>query len=154
MAKKIKAEVKSDNIVFVGFQYCVAWVRANRGLAIAAAVVVVCIILAGWGFAAFESNKDERAQYALSQGISSFQQYTLTRNEEALGKAETEFGRVAKIGSGSVKDVARLYLARIAVAKGNKEQAQSLYSEIVRKSSSDVVRKLAQDALQDLQKKQ
>jgi len=53
-----------------------------------------------------------------------------------------------------VKDVARLYLARIALAKGNKERAQSLYSEIVRKSSSDVVRKLAQDALQDLQKKQ
>ncbi len=154
MAKRIKEELKSDNIVFVGFQYCVAWVKANRGLAIAAAAIVICIVLAGWGFAAFESSKDERAQYALSEGIRSFQQYTLTRNEEALGKAETEFGRVAKIGSGSVRDVARLYLARIALAKGNKEGAKSLYDEIARKSSSDVVRKLAQNALQDLQKKQ
>ena len=154
MAKRTKEEVKSDNIVFVGFQYFVTWVKANRGLAITAAAIIVCIVLAGWGFAAFESNKDERAQYALSQGIRSFQQYTLSRNEEALGNAETEFGRVAKIGSGSVRDVARLYLARIALAKGNKEQAKSLYGEIEKKSSSDVVRKLAQDALQDLQKKQ
>ena len=154
MAKKAKEELKSDNIVLVGFQYFVAWVKAHRGLAIAAAVIVVCIVLAGWGIAAFESSKDERAQYALSQGMRSFQQYTLTRNEEALGKAETEFGRVAKIGSGPVRDVARLYLARIAVAKGNKEGARGLYSEMARKSSSDVVRKLAQNALQDLQKKQ
>ncbi len=154
MAKKVKEELKSDNIVFVGFQYCVAWIKANRGLAIAGAAIVICIVLAGWGFAAFESNRNERAQYALSQGMRSFQQYTLTKNEEALGKAETEFGRVAKIGSGSVRDVARLYLAKIALVKGNKEGARSLYSEIAKKSSSDVVRTLAQNALQDLQKKQ
>ena len=154
MAKKIKAEVKSDNIVFVGFQYCVAWVKANRGLAIVGAAVVICLVLAGWGYAAFESSKDERAQYDLSQGIRSFEQYTFTKNDEALGKAEAEFAHVAKIGSGSVRDVAKLYLARIALARGDKEKARSLYGEIARKSSSDVVRELAQNALQDLQKKE
>jgi len=154
MARRVREEPKSDNLVFVGFQYCVAWLKANKGLATAAAIVVVCIILAGWGYAAFEASKNERAQYALSQGMSSFQQYAITKNEDALGKAEADFGRVVKIGSGSVRDVAKLYLARIALAKGDKERARSLYGEMARKSSSDVVRKLAQNALQDLQKKQ
>lgn len=154
MAKSIKEETKSDNIVFVGFQYCVAWIKANRGVAIAGAAVIICIVLAGWGYAAFESSKSERAQYALSQGMRNFQQYALTKNEEALGKAETEFGQVAKIGSGPVRDVAKLYLARIALAKGEGEKARILYGELARKSSSDVVRKLAQKDLEDLQKKQ
>ena len=154
MARTVREEPrKSDNLVFVGFQYCVAWIKANKELALGGAAVVVCIILAGWGYAAFEASKAERAQYALSQGMRSFQQYTVTKNNEALGKAETEFGQVAKIGSGSVRDVARLYLARIALAKGDKEKARSLYSDVAKKSSSDLVRKLAQDALQDLQKK-
>jgi len=152
MAKNTKEEPKSVNLVFEGFQSCVAWVKANRGSAIAGVVVIICIVLAGWGYAAFESSKDERAQYDLSQGMSNFEQYTFTKNDEALGKAEAEFGHVAKIGSGSVRDVAKLYLARIALAKGDKEKARGLYSEIERKSSSDVVRKLARKALQDLQK--
>ena len=154
MARKTKEEPKSDNVVFVGFQSFVVWLKANRGLAIAGAVVVICIVLAGWGYAAFESSKDERAQYDLSQGMSDFEQYTFAKNNEALGKAETEFGHVAKIGSSSMRDVAKLYLARIALAKGDKEKARSLYNEVATKSSSDVIRKLARNALQDLEKKE
>ncbi len=154
MAKKIIEQPKSDNIVFTAFQYTVAWVKANRGTAIAAAAIFVCIVLLGWAFAAYQANRAERAQYDLSQSIRSFQEYTATKNGEALNRAEAQFGKMAKHDSGAVRDVANLYLARIAVAKGNTAEATKLYGELSKKSSSDVVQKLAQNALQDLQKKQ
>ena len=154
MAKRAKEEPKNDNVFYTYFHESLAWVKANRRTAIAAAAAIVFVLLCSWAYAAYESSRDERAQYALSQAMKSFEEYTFTKNGEALNRAEAEFTKVGKIGSGTVRDVANLYLARISLAKGNREDAKNRYTQLARKSSSDVIRKLARNALQDLQKTQ
>jgi hypothetical protein len=150
---KIKEEIKKPDPLLSIFQYATDWVRANTRTCIIAAIAVVVVGLAAWGYGAYKASENEKAQYTLSQGIRSFQEYALTGKGDALSSAETSFKGVAKEGPGDARSIARLYLARIAAMKGNKEEARKLYSEIAKKSSNDTVRKLSESALQGLEKK-
>jgi hypothetical protein len=151
MAKKTRVETKKPDALLSGFQYCITWVRRNARTSILIGVVIVCLGLAGWGLAAYQAIKDEKAQYTLSQGITSFEEYAATMKGDGLSKAEKSFKSLAKGSPAGIRDVAKLYLARIATMKGNKEEARALYAEVAKKPSSDVVRKLSESALKDMQ---
>ena len=105
------------------------------------------------GSCAYQARKDEKAQYTLSQGIRSFEEYSATMKGDALSKAEASFKSLVKESPPGIKDVARLYLARIATMKGNKEEVRALYAEVAKKPSNDVVGKLSENALKDMQQK-
>ena len=131
------------------FQHAAEWMRGHRTTCIAAAVAVVLVVLAVWGYAAYRTGEDEKAQYALFQGMNSFRDYTVNPKGDGLSKAEASFKKVAEENSGGLRDVAKLYLAKIAAIKGSKEQARSLYAEIDKKPSNDVVKKLAETGLRE-----
>jgi predicted negative regulator of RcsB-dependent stress response len=146
MAKRT-AETKKPDAVFTAFHFCVTWLTSNVRTAVIGGVVIICLILAGWGLAAHQARKAERANYTLYQGIKSFDEYVLTGKEDGLPKAEENFRRLIKSSPSGVKDVAKLYVARIATMKGKPDEAKALYTEVAKKPSNDIVKKLAENAL-------
>jgi len=144
-------KTKKPDALLSAFQYCITWVRNNARTSIFIGVVIVCLGLAGWGLAAHQMSKDEKAQYTLSQGIRNFEEYAITMKGDGLSKAEKSFKSLAKESPAGIKDVAKLYLARIATMKGNKEDAKALYAEVAKKPYNDVVKKLSESALKDMQ---
>ncbi len=152
--KNIRQEIKKPDLFVTTFQSSVEWVTNNTKICIIAAVIVVVLGLAGWGYAAYRSSKDDRAQYLLSRGMRSYQEYALGQKKDALASAEENFKKALTEGSGGTRDIAKLYLARISAVKGMKNEAEAAYNELAAKSSSDVVRNLAQSSLSELKKKQ
>lgn len=128
------------------------WIKANLRIFVIGIVIVVLLGLSSWAFVAYKAGKNERAQYLLATGITKFQEYLLAKKTDSLSKAESDFTQVAKIGSAGPRDAARLYLARIAAVKGNKEEAKALYEGVARNPSSDVIKKLAETGLSDIAK--
>jgi hypothetical protein len=148
--RKIREELKKEDFFLSAFEKWKRWIRENLRACIIGAAVVVLLGLSGWAYAAYQASKDERSQYVLATGIASFQEYAMANKTDALPKAEASFREVAKNGSDGLRDAAQLYLARIAVIKGNREEAKSLYSRIARKPANDVVKKLAETGLQNV----
>lgn len=151
--RKIKEEIKKPDILLSAFQHFLIWIKANTKICVVGAIVIIAFGLSAWGYAAYRASEEQKAQYALFQGIRGFQEYSLTNKGDALSGAESSFKRVAKEGPRGIRNVAKLYLARIAALKGNKQEAKTLYGEIARKSSNDVIKRLSETALQDLEKK-
>jgi hypothetical protein len=150
--KKAKEELKREDFLLSAFDKTKVWIRNNLRVFIIGIAVVVFLGLSGWAFAAYKAGKSERAQYLLATGIAKFQEYSVAKKADSLPKAENDFKQVVKIGPAGPKDAARLYLARIAITKGNKEEAKALYEGVARNPSSDVIKKLAETGLSDLAK--
>lgn len=153
MAKKT-VEAKKPDVMLTAFHFCVTWLTDNVRTAVIGGIVIVCLVLAGWGLAAHQERKAERANYTLYQGIKSFDEYVLTGKGDGLSKAEESFRRLLKNSPSGVKDVAKLYVARIAMMKGKPDEAKALYAEVARNPANDVVKKLSENALGAMQKKQ
>jgi hypothetical protein len=152
MAKKIKVETKKPDLLYSSLQYCLDWIRNNAQTSILIGVVILCLVGAGFGLAAYQSSKNEKAQYGLSQAIRNYEE-GVNGKGDGLAKAEEDFKGLTKSAPAGIKDVAKLYLARIALTKGKTDEAKALYSEVSRKPSNDVVKRLSDNALKDLQKK-
>jgi hypothetical protein len=147
--KKMKQEIRKPDMLQSAFQQTLEWTKGHRAVCIAGAVAVILVILVVWGYAAYRTEENEKAQYALFQGMNSFRDYTVNPKGDGLSKAEASFKKVAEENSGGLRDVAKLYLAKIAAIKGMKEQARKLYAEIDKKPSNDVVKKLAETGLRE-----
>jgi hypothetical protein len=152
--KKMKQEIRKPDLLQTTFRRVLEWTNGHRTACIAAAAALVLVVLAVWGYTAYRTGENEKAQYALFQGMNSFHAYTVDPKSDGLSKAEGSFKKVAGESSGGLRDIARLYLARIAAIKGMKEQAGSLYAEINKKPANDVTKKLSEIGLQESGKKE
>jgi hypothetical protein len=150
--RRVKEELKKQDALQSAFQIWKIWVSQNTKVFIIGCCLVVAIGLGVWGFAAYRANKDNTAQHQLALAIRSFEEYLITSKAEALPTAETAFKQVAKDGTQGIRDVARLYLAQIATIKGQKSEAKNIYGQLSTGRTNDVVRKLAETALQDIDK--
>lgn len=150
--RKLREELKREDFLLSTFEKSKIWVRENVRNVIIGTIVVVLLALSGWAFAAYKAGKNDRAQHLLATGISKFQEYEMANKADALPKAEADFKEVVKNSSDGPRDAAQLYLARIAVAKGNKEEAKALYRRIVQKPSNSIVKKLAETGLLNIEK--
>jgi hypothetical protein len=147
--KTKKEEEKKADAFQSAFQRTADWVKGHRAACIAGVVAAVVVAIVLWSYAAYRTGKDERAQYALTQGMNSLQEYAANPKGDGLSKAEGSFKELAQESSGGLRDVARLYLAKIAAMKGMKEPARRLFAEINNKPSNDVVRSLAEIGLRE-----
>jgi len=150
----MKQEIRKPDIFQTTFQGVLEWTKGHRTTCIGGAVALVLVVLAVWGYAGYRTGENQKAQYALAQGMNFFRDYTVNPKGDGLSKAEGSFKQVAGESSGGLRDIARLYLAKIAAIKGMKEQARSLYAEINKKPANDVVKKLSEIGLQESGKKQ
>ncbi|MGD0489240.1 MAG: hypothetical protein ABSB94_18895 [Syntrophorhabdales bacterium] len=152
--KKMKQEIRKPDFFQTTFRLVLEWSKGHRTACIGAAVALVLVVLAVWGYAAYRTGENEKAQYALFEGMNSFRAYTVDPKSDGLSKAEGSFEKVAGESSGGLRDIARLYLAKIAAIKGMKEQAGRLYAEINKKPANDVIKKLSEIGLQESGKKE
>ncbi len=150
----MKQEIKKPDFLQTTFQGALEWTKGHRTACICGAVAVLVVVLAVWGYAAYRAGENEKAQYALLQGLNGFREYSVDPKSDGLSKAEASFKKVAGESSGGLRDIAKLYLAKIAAIKGMKEQARSLYAEINRKPANDVIKKLSEIGLQESGKKE
>ena len=146
--KKMKQEIRKPDVFQTTFQLVLEWAKGHKTVCIAGAVAALLVVLAVWGYGAYRTAEDEKAQYALLQGMNSFRAYTVDPKSDGLSKAEGSFRKVARESSGGLRDVARLYLAKIEAMKGMKEEARRLYAEINKNPSNDVMKKLSAMGLQ------
>ncbi len=147
--KKMKQEIRKPDFFQIAIQRTLEWTRGHRVACIAGAVAALLVVLAVWGYGAYRAGQDEKAQYALVQGMNSFRAYTVDPKSNGLLKAQESFKKVAAESSGGLRDVARLYLAKIDAIIGMKGEAQLLYAEINKKPSNDVVKKLSEIGLRE-----
>ncbi len=147
--RKFKEEEKKTDPFQAATKMSVDWIKAHQSACIAGLVVLVVVVALVWSYGAFRGARNDRAQYALVQGINSFSEYQANPKGDGLSKAEASFKKVTEESSGGLKDVAKLYLARIDLLKGMKEPAKQLYSEIDKKPSNDVTKSLAEMGLRE-----
>jgi hypothetical protein len=151
MAKKHKRdELREPDAVTKAFQSSLEYIRNNSRKCIAIGAGIVCVILIVLGYFYYENKRNERVQYTLSQAVAAFESYTLSGKQEHLKLAEDNFQSLAKERFKRTDSVARLYLGRIALLKGNKDEAAKLFAEVVKDSPGPLLTSLAQQALDSL----
>jgi hypothetical protein len=150
--KTIKDDLKKEDLFFSTFDKCKAWVSENTKTTVVGVVVVVALFSLGWAYASYLSGKHDSVQSTLAGAIRNYQEYAVSKKADALSKAEAAFKKVEKDGSGGVKDIARLYLAKIAAIQGKKAEAKALYDRVAKSPADQITKKLAETGLQGITK--
>jgi hypothetical protein len=117
--------------------------REHAALCVAAGRGSLLVLAAGWGYAAYRASQDEKAQYTLGQGMAEYERALADPKAHDFSKAEASFTKVRETGSAGLRDIAKLYLARIALQKGMPREAAKIYAEVVKKPANEGVRRLS-----------
>jgi predicted negative regulator of RcsB-dependent stress response len=148
--KKIVAEAKKPDIVVTSVEASLNWIKANPKPFCMGGAVVIALVGLFFGFRLYESRKDERVQYLLSQGLRSYQEYALAGQQDSLTKAESTFRELLREKPKGADDIARLYLGKISRAQNKVEEARTYYAQVAQGAADPLIKKFASSALQEL----
>lgn len=127
--------------------------RANQRLLLTLTVALLGIVLIGFGIFFYRSNREQKAQAALGAAIDTVDSPLIQPGQpqqdprakfrtepERNTAAETQFHNVQKNFSGTdAADVANLYLARMAGARGDTATARKLLQEFINEHPKHVL---------------
>jgi predicted negative regulator of RcsB-dependent stress response len=154
MAKKQTKElIKKPDFLIVFVETAYIFIKNNLRNFIIGIVIFFVAALSVYGYTVYSSKQEEKAQSTLFQGIRSFEEYSQTGKQESLTNAENVFQTLIKEKRGKAYQIARLYLATIYTMQGKTEEARALYREIMKNSPDTILKTLAEQALQGLEKK-
>jgi len=154
MAKKQTKElIKKPDFLIVFVETAYIFIKNNLRNFIIGIVIFFVAALSVYGYTVYSSKQEEKAQSTLFQGIRSFEEYSQTGKQESLTNAENVFQTLIKEKRGKAYQIARLYLATIYTMQGKTEEAKALYREIMKNSPDTILKTLAEQALQGLEKK-
>lgn len=154
MAKKQTKElIKKPDFLIVFVETAYIFIKNNLRNFIIGLVIFFVAALSVYGYTFYSSKQEEKAQSTLFQGIRSFEEYSQTGKQESLTNAENVFQTLIKEKRGKAYQIARLYLATIYTMQGKTEEARALYREIMKNSPDTILKTLAEQALQGLEKK-
>jgi predicted negative regulator of RcsB-dependent stress response len=154
MAKKQTKElIKKPDFLIVFVETAYIFIKNNLRNFIIGIVIFFVAALSVYGYTVYTSKQEEKAQSTLFQGIRSFEEYSQTGKQESLTNAENVFQTLIKEKRGKAYQIARLYLATIYTMQGKTEEARGLYREIMKNSPDTILKTLAEQALQGLEKK-
>jgi hypothetical protein len=151
--RKIREEVTKSDILLRTIERTADWVKGHLRLCIIAACIVAVLVGSAYAYKLYDTGQDDKAQYLLSEAIGAFEEAQATGKEEALTKAE---GLLNKLGAGNRRgpsDVARMYLGKLYVLKGQNDKAVALYKDLSANGSSDLIRQFSESALKQIEKK-
>ncbi len=154
MAKKQTKElIKKPDFLIVFVETAYIFIKNNLRNFIIGIVIFFVAALSVYGYTVYSSKQEEKAQSTLFQGIRSFEEYSQTGKQESLTNAENVFQTLIKEKRGKAYQIAKLYLATIYTMQGKTEEARTLYREIMKNSPDTILKTLAEQALQGLEKK-
>jgi predicted negative regulator of RcsB-dependent stress response len=154
MAKKQTKElIKKPDFLLTFIETVYIFIKNNLRNFIIGIVIFFFAALSVYGYTIYSHKQEEKAQETLYQGIRSFEDYSQTGKQESLVNAENVFQALIKEKRGKAYHIANLYLATIYTMKGKAEDAKALYQEVVRNSPDTILKTLAEQALQGLEKK-
>jgi predicted negative regulator of RcsB-dependent stress response len=154
MAKKQTKElIKKPDFLIKFIETAYVFIKNNLRNFIIGIVIFFVAALSVYGYTMYSSKQEEKAQATLFQGIRSFEEYSETGKQESLTNAENVFQALVKEKRGKAYQIARLYLATIYTMQGKAEEAKALYQEIMKNSPDTILKTLAEQALQNLEKK-
>jgi hypothetical protein len=152
-ARKTKELVRKPDLLLISIEKAYTFVRSNLKFFVAGFIVFVSVVGAVYGYTIYTQNQEEKAQSALFKGIRNLEEYNRTGEEESLASAENTFQTLIKQKQGKAYHIAKLYLATIYAQKGKTDEAKNLYREIATKSPGAMLKALAEQALQNLERK-
>lgn len=150
--KKHKEIVHKPDVVITTIEFAMQFIRNNLKQCIAGFVLLLIAITFGYAYFLYAKNQYDKTQYHLSQGMRSFDEYSMNGKKEELEKAETIFNDVAQKKKGESYYIAKLYLAKINYVRGKSEDAEKLYREVLGGTSNITLKTLSEKALQHIDK--
>ncbi len=152
MRRLTRKKLKQDEFVTVVDQ-AMDWVQDNWKPLVIALVGVCVVFLGWWGIASWKGHREAAASYAVNEAVSIYQADEAAGSPKAkdLKAIEKKFENIVKRYGGTDQgDVARLYLARIALETKNTNRARRLLDTIARRHRGDAIGRVAMLDLIDL----
>jgi hypothetical protein len=154
MKKKDKEIIQKPDMFLTLFTSTMQFIRENAKQCIFGLVVFLVAIAAGYAYMLHLNSQYDKIQYQLTQGIQSFNEYNTNGKQEDIEKAETIFNGIAQKKMRQSYYIAKLYLAKIDYMRGKNEDARKIYQEIIKGTSSTMLKTLSEKAIQHIDKKQ
>lgn len=148
MGRRItRKQLKKDDEFVSAAEVIFRWI-ADYWRPIIAGVCVVCVVaLAWWGVSGWLSSRTDEASLLLQTAMTTYQGGAspgTTVPAGSIDAAESEFRQVVdSYGSTEQADMARLFLARIDLGRGQTDAARGVLVELSQKHGDDVIGRLA-----------
>jgi TolA-binding protein len=158
----VRKDIKHDRFV-EEVEHAYDSMRKNSQRLVMLVVAVIVVLAAIAGFYAWQRKQERAAQQLLAEGIDVMGRQVVTdpaapadpksfkTEQEKLAKAEPIFKQVTdKYGRSAAADIADLYLAQIAVSRGDVAGAQAKFEKFIREHDDHVLAGTAQMSLYQL----
>ena len=148
MGRRItRKQLKKDDEFVSAAEVIFRWIADNAKALIVGIAAVVVIVLLSWAASGWMSSRTDDASLLLHYATKTYEGEAAPGSMVPAGDletAETEFQQVIdSYGRTEQADMARLYLARIALSRGQTDEARSALVELARKHGDDVIGRLA-----------
>lgn len=148
MGRRItRKQLKKDDEFVSAAEVIFRWVADNARALIVGIGAVVIIALLWWAASGWMSSRTDDASLLLHHATRTYEGEAPAGSMAPAGDletAETEFQQVIdSYGRTDQADMARLYLARIALSRGQTDEARAALVELARKHGDDVIGRLA-----------
>jgi len=148
MGRRItRKQLKKDDEFVSAAEVIFRWVADNARALMAGTAAVVVVALLWWAAIGWMSSRSADASLLLHQATQTFEGESTAGSLTPAGDleaAEAEFQQVIDShGRTDQADMARLYLARIALSRGQTDEARAAFVELARKHGDDVIGRLA-----------
>lgn len=155
MGRRItRKQLKQDDEFVSAAEWIFRWVADNRRQLLAAIGAVFAAAIVWWGVNAWMGTRTDDASLLLYHAVQTFEGDAAAGSLVPGGDvdaAQIEFQRVVEsYGRSDQADVAKLYLARIALSRGQTDEARSVFVDLSQKRGNDVIGRLATLDLVDL----
>jgi len=148
MGRRItRKQLKKDDEFVSAAEVIFRWIAENAKALMAGIAAVVVTALLWWAAIGWMSSRTDDASLLLHNATKTFEGEVAAGSMVPAGDLETaeaEFQQVIDShGRTEQADMARLYLARIALSRGQMDEARTALVELARKHGDDVIGRLA-----------
>ncbi len=148
MGRRItRKQLKKDDEFVSAAEVIFRWIAENAKPLMAGIAAVVVIALLWWAASGWMSSRADDASLLLHHATQTFEGEAAPGSLAPAGDldaAEAEFQQVIEsFGRTDQADMARLYLARIALNRGQTDEARTTFVELASKHGDDVIGRLA-----------
>ncbi len=155
MGRRItRKQLKQDDEFVSAAEWIFRWIADNRRQLMAGIGAVFAAAIVWWGASAWLGSRTGDASLLLYNAVQTFEGAAAAGSLVPAGDvdaAEIEFQQVVEsYGRTDQADIAKLYLARIALSRGRTDEARSVFVDLSQKHGNDLIGRLATLDLIDL----